>query len=200
MDRPAGKRGALDRTVNVLSLAAGWALLGLAGLVGVEVVLRKIFTLSLKGVDEIGGYVLAIASVFAFVHALTTHAHIRVDIALKYFGPKLRAALHFAAYASLAAVAILLAWRSAAVWLKSLALGATAATPLGVPLVYPQGIWVVGLVAFALVSTWYAVDIAHTYVRQGPGRVEERFRADRLGEELRAEQVDMARRSREVRA
>jgi TRAP-type C4-dicarboxylate transport system permease small subunit len=197
VNRAAGKRWILDRAVDALSLSAGWALLGLSALVGVEVVLRKLFTHSLKGVDEMGGYVLAIASVFAFVYALTTHAHIRVDLALKYFGPKLRAALHFTAYALLAAVANLLAWRCVAVWLKSLALGATAATPLGVPLVYPQGIWAVGALGFALVSTWYAVDVALTLARKGPDRVEERFRADRLNDEIRAEQLDVARRSGE---
>lgn len=189
----------MKRGVNLLALAAGWALLALSGLVGFEVVARKLFTFSVKGVDEIGGYVLAIGSTFGFVYALAQHAHIRVDIVFRYLSPGVRALLHLLAFVTLAAFAALLAWHGAAVWLRSISLDAIAPTPLGTPLVYPQGLWVFGLAVFALLAAWMAADLLITFVRKGGTAVDQRFHADRLDEEFKAEQLDAARRAAEGR-
>ena len=185
----------MKRLLDLLALAAGWALLGLSLLVGFEVLARKLFTFSVKGVDEIGGYVLAVGSAFGFIYALVQHAHIRVDIVFKYLRPATRAVLHLLAYVALASFAGLLVWRAAAVWLRSISLDAIAPTPLGTPLVFPQGLWVFGLAVFAIVAAWTAARLMITFVREGAGAVDRQFHADRLEEELRAEQLDAARRA-----
>ena len=181
--------------LDLIALAAGWALLALSLLVAFEVVGRKLFTYSVKGVDEIGGYILAIASAFGFIYTLTQHGHIRVDIIFKYLRPATRAVLHLLAYVTLAAFAALLAWRGVAVWLQSISLDAVAPTPLGTPLVLPQGLWAFGLTIFALLAVGLAVDLAITLVRTGPVEVDKRFHADRLDEEFHAEQLDAVRRA-----
>jgi TRAP-type C4-dicarboxylate transport system permease small subunit len=185
----------VKRLLDLLALAAGWALFGLSLLVGFEVLARKLFTFSVKGVDEIGGYVLAVGSAFGFIYALVQHAHIRVDIVFRYLGPATRAVLHLLAYVALAIFAGLLVWRAVAVWLRSISLDAIAPTPLGTPLVYPQGLWVFGLAVFAIATTWMAVRLMITFVRDGADAVDAQFHADRLEEELRAEQLDAARRA-----
>ena len=49
----------------------------------VEMVTRKLFNFSLQGVDEIGGYTLAVTSALGlFVHAAGTRGHTRVDFLL----------------------------------------------------------------------------------------------------------------------
>lgn len=184
----------MRRALDALALGAGWALLALAGLVGFEVIARKFFAYSLKGVDEIGGYVLAVASAAGFIYTLALGGHIRVDIVFKYLGARWRAALHAIAYASLAAFAALLVWRAAAVWLQSSSLDAVAPTPLATPLVLPQGLWVFGLAAFALFAVILAIEIGWTLVRNGAAEVDRRFHADRLEDELKAEQRDAERR------
>lgn len=163
-------------------------------LVGFEVVARKFFSYSVKGVDEIGGYVLAIASAAGFIYTLVQFGHIRVDIVLKYLDARWRAVSHVLAYVSLTAFAVLLAWRCAAVWLRSAELEAIAPTPLGTPLVLPQGLWVLGLGVFAALALVVAVEALVTLVRRGPSEVEARFHADRLEDELKAEQEAAARR------
>ena len=195
LDARARAGRVFGRGLDLIALAAGWALLALSVLVGFEVMARKFFTFSVKGVDEIGGYVLALASAFGFIYTLTQHGHIRVDIVFKYLRPGMRATLHLLAFALLAAFAVLLAWCSAAVWLRSISLDAIAPTPLGTPLVYPQGIWVFGLIVFALLAVAMALDIGITFLRKGPLEVDRRFHADRLDEEFRAEQLDAARRA-----
>ncbi len=185
----------MKRALDLLALAAGWALLALSALVGFEVVARKLFVVSVKGVDEIGGYVLAVGSAFGFIYALTQHAHIRVDIVFKYLPPTVRALLHLLAFVTLAAFAGVLAWHGAAVWLRSISLDAIAPTPLGVPLVYPQGLWVFGLTVFALLAAWMAADLLVTFLRKGGVAVDQRFHADRLEAEFKAEQLDARRRA-----
>lgn len=185
----------LERGLDVLALAAGWALLALSLLVGFEVIVRKLFAFSVKGVDEIGGYVLAVASVAGFIYCLAQHGHIRVDIAFKYFAPRWRALLHLLAYLTLAGFAALLAWRGAAVWLRSISLDAVAPTPLATPLGYPQGVWVFGLAVFAVLAATLSVNLALTLLRKGSEEVEKHFHADRLGEEFEAERRNAERRA-----
>jgi TRAP-type C4-dicarboxylate transport system permease small subunit len=184
----------MKRALDALALGAGWALVALAGLVGFEVLARKFFAYSLKGVDEIGGYALAAASAAGFIYALALGGHIRVDIALKHLRPRARAVLHLAAYVTLAAFAGLLVWRTAAVWMRSASLDAVAPTPLGTPLVLPQGVWLFGLAIFALFAFLLVWEVCRTFVRQGAGEVDRRFYADRLQEELEAERRDAQRR------
>ena len=54
--------------------------LGLAVVVTVETVARKVFNVSLQGADELGGYALAVGSTIAFSLALMGRNHIRVDV------------------------------------------------------------------------------------------------------------------------
>lgn len=180
--------------LDVLALGAGWALLGLSGLVGFEVLARKFFAFSLKGVDEIGGYVLAVSTAAGFIYTLALRAHIRVDILFKYLGARVRAVLHVAAYVTLCAFAVLLAWRGAVVWMRSASLDAVAPTPLGTPLVLPQGLWILGLAVFAAFSAALAIAGCFALVRHGPVEVERRFHGNRLEEELNAERLDAERR------
>lgn len=190
---------AFGRGFDILALAAGWALFALSVLVGFEVVARKLFAFSLKGVDEIGGYVLAVASAVGFIYALVQHGHIRVNVAFRYLGPRLRALLHLAAYATLAAFAALLAWRGVSVWSRSISLDAVAPTPLATPLWIPQGAWILGLIVFAALAIWLAVDLGWTLLRKGSAAVDRRFHADRMLEELEAERRSALRRAADSR-
>jgi TRAP-type C4-dicarboxylate transport system permease small subunit len=186
---------AFGRGFDLLALAAGWALFALSILVGFEVVARKLFAFSLKGVDEVGGYVLAVASAVGFIYALVQHGHIRVNVVFRYFGPRLRALLHLTAYVTLAAFAVLLAWRGVSVWLRSISLDAVAPTPLATPLWIPQGAWILGLIAFAALGVALAMDLGWTLLRKGAAAVERRFHADRMLEELEAERRSALRRA-----
>ena len=141
-----------ERVMRFLALAAGYALLVQAILTAVEIVSRKIFNHSLQGVDELGGYALAISASVGFGYAAVTHAHTRVDFALRHLPVTLRAVLHVLASLVLLAVSSGMLWFAVKSLRQSIRLGATATTPLQTPLWLPQGMWVVGFAMFALVS------------------------------------------------
>ena len=57
---------ALGPLARLFALIAGYAVLGLALLITAEVLLRKLFNVSLQGSAEFGGYTLATLAAFGF--------------------------------------------------------------------------------------------------------------------------------------
>jgi len=139
-----------------VALAGGWWLLALSLLTCVEILLRKFASISLQGVDEIGGYTLAIFSSLSFAWALVAKSHARVDFLLGRMPALARAVLNAGAYVLLAAFAIYAALRGWTVLDESLEFQARANSPLQTPLWIPQGAWLAGLVVFALAAGAFA--------------------------------------------
>ena len=73
---------AIRRANVILSLAGGYILLLLSLVIVFEILARKLFSYSLQGVDEIGGYVVAGTGAFGFAYALIERTHTRIDIVL----------------------------------------------------------------------------------------------------------------------
>jgi TRAP-type C4-dicarboxylate transport system permease small subunit len=131
----------------------GGALLFAACLmIGAEVVGRKLFNFSFEGVDELSGYVLAIASAWAFAFTLLSRTHVRIDTLYVTMPPRVRAAMDLLAITSIVAFFGFVAWFAWLLLQRSLLLGSKAMTPLQTPLSIPQGFWVAGLVFFVLVA------------------------------------------------
>ncbi|GGX84388.1 C4-dicarboxylate ABC transporter permease [Litchfieldella qijiaojingensis] len=143
---------AAHRLAHVAAIAAGYAALGLSGLITFEVIARKLFSFSLQGVDELGGYVLAIGVAFSFAYALLHRAHTRVDVLLMMLPAALRAPLNVLAATLLAAFATFMLWRGVETLRETLEFGSRASTPLQTPLWIPQSLWVMGLAVFAALA------------------------------------------------
>ena len=132
-------------------------MLAAAVVIGIEVVLRKMFLISLGGADEMASYALAIGTVWALSFALIERAHIRVDVLYMRLPNRIAATFDILALVSVVAFAGVLTWFATHVWSTSWSFGSTANTPIGTPLWIPQGLWVLGLVVFvltAIVLTW----------------------------------------------
>ena len=166
----------------------GLMMLAAAVIIGVEVVLRKMFLVSLGGADEMASYALAIGTVWALSFALIERAHIRVDALYMRLPKRIGAACDILALLSVLAFTSILTWFAAHVFLTSWSFGATANTPIGTPLWIPQGLWVLGLVVFVLTSVvliwrtsaaFLAGDIAAVSRIAGTKSIEEE-----LGEEV----------------
>lgn len=130
----------------------GLVFVTLAGFVAVETVMRKLFNRSLQGVDELGGYALAIGAALAFAIALSTRAHIRIDVVHDRLPKVLRVALNILALPTLAVAALaiaLMAWYALA---ETISFSATAQTPWATPLKYPQALWLAALLVFVAVA------------------------------------------------
>lgn len=155
----------MRRLVELLSTLGGWALILYTFLVGFEIVGRRFFGYSLQGVDEIGGYLMAVVVALGFSHALYHRAHIRIDLLLAHLSRPLTMWLNVAAMASLAVFAIFLVGRAWIVLAQSYQMGAVSSTPLLTPLVVPQSVWVAALVLFVLAACSRLVQVLRHALR-----------------------------------
>lgn len=144
------------RLAHGAAIAAGYASLGLSLLITFEVVARKLFNFSLQGVDEIGGYVLAIGVSFSFAYALLHRAHTRVDVLLTRLPRLLQAPLNTIAILLLSGFSAFMLWRAVETLKETLEFGSLASTPLQTPLWIPQSLWVIGLGVFSVLTVLLA--------------------------------------------
>lgn len=159
-----------ERAARLGALFAGYAALALSVAIAVEVVGRKLFAFSLQGVDEIGGYVMAVGVTLSFAFALGERAHTRVDLVIARLPVGLRAPLNALAAVALFVFAAFMAWRGASVLDDSIAYQSRASTPLQTPLWLPQGLWLAGLLLFATLAGLFAGRAVWLLVR---GRIRE---------------------------
>ena len=132
------------------AIMAGWALLVISFATVIEILGRKYFGFSFRGLDELGGYLLAGVSAFGFAYALSKHSHMRVTLLFPYVPASVQSLLNALAMVSLAAMAAFCAFRGGAEVLELVMTGKRSNTPLSVQLWIPQSIWFVGMVLFAV--------------------------------------------------
>jgi TRAP-type C4-dicarboxylate transport system permease small subunit len=149
----------MRRLTDWLAVAAGWSLVVYSVAVGVEIIGRRYLGFSLQGVDEIGGYLMAVIVAIGFSGALYSHAHIRIDLLLPRLSRPTALWLNVAAVGSIVAFAIFLLWQGVRVLVQSHALHAVAPTPLLTPLVVPETIWVVALLYFVVAGAAFFVKV-----------------------------------------
>jgi TRAP-type C4-dicarboxylate transport system permease small subunit len=172
----------------------GLAFLVLAVAVTAETIMRKVFNRTLQGVDELGGYILALAGAMSFAVALVARAHIRIDIVHDHLPAPLRVALNLLANLAIFVCALALLRMAWFAYDESAALGATAQTPWATPLKYPQALWVVALLPFLLVCGFEVVRILALLFR-GEFRTVDRLYGPRTAqEELEEELADLKTR------
>ena len=128
-----------DRIETVLATVFGSIFLGLAVVVTIETLARKLFNVSLQGADELGGYALAVGSTLSFSLALMGRAHIRVDVFHDRFPARAQAVLNWISIVSMAAFGVFIAWVAFKVIGDTLQYGSTAQTPWATPLIWPAG-------------------------------------------------------------
>lgn len=143
----------LLRSLNErLAIAAGGLLLISVCVTLFDVIARP-FGLSLGGTDELSGYAMAIATGWGVCYALTTQAHVRIDLLRARVRAAAQSWFDVIAIFSVAAVALAVAYRAWPVLAKTLQTGATANTTLETPLWIPQSLWLAGWIWFAVSAT-----------------------------------------------
>ena len=131
----------------------GGALILLAAiLIGIDVSLRKLFSVSIGGADELAGYALAIGTAWALAAALLDRAHIRIDSLYVFFPAPVRILLDFIGLALFVGFFALVGWHGIGVVQQSWISGSRSQSALETPVVVPQIIWLAGLGVFVLVG------------------------------------------------
>lgn len=188
----------MRRIEDILATVFGAIFIVLAFTVTVETLVRKIFNFSLQGVDELGGYSLAIGSTLAFALAVVGRNHIRVDVFHDRFPRGLKAVLNWLSIVLLAALALLFVLVSWRVLSESLEYGSTAQTPWATPLIYPQSLWYAGLVLFLLMAAGFAARATWLLASGRIDELNEEFHAKSAKEELKEELEDLKHRQAET--
>lgn len=177
---PKSKTGQLlpeERLMRFLGLGAGYALLIQAVVTTIEIVSRKLFNHSFQGVDELGGYALAISGSIGFGYAAVTCAHTRIDLVLAKLPLIARSILHLIATIIIMFVASGMFWYGLRSLLQSIKYGAISTTPLQIPLWIPQIIWVVGLALFAVVTLVTVLRVLYMLIQGDLGGIEQQVKA-----------------------
>lgn len=157
----------MRRLAEKLGVAVGWALLLYCFAVGLEIVGRRFFSFSLQGVDEYGGYLMALIVAVGFSCALYSGSHIRIDILLPKLPQRLRLWLNAAALGALFLFSVFLVWRGSDVVMQSYQLKSVAPTPLLTPIAVPQALWVAALALFVAATTLVFIRSVRIALRGG---------------------------------
>jgi len=177
----------MRRFEDILASAFGAIFIVLAFAVTVETLVRKLFNFSLQGVDELGGYSLAIGSTIAFALAIVGRNHIRVDVFHDRFPRGLKALLNWLSIVLLAGMAVLFVIVSWRVLVESLEYRSTAQTPWATPLIYPQSLWYAGLVLFMAMAVIFAARATWLLFTRRVDQLNIEFHAKSAKEELKEE-------------
>jgi TRAP-type C4-dicarboxylate transport system permease small subunit len=172
----------------------GIAFLGLALAVAVETFSRKVLNVSLQGVDELGGYILAVGGALSFAVALVGRTHIRIDVVHDLLPKPVRVALNVISVLLLLIAAIAIAWMAWIALSDSILFNATAQTPWATPLRYPQGAWLAALALFVLVAALLVAQVVGLLLTGRTDDLDRRFGPRGAKEELADELADIAAR------
>ncbi len=160
-------RRALAPAARYATIACGWVVLAYAVALTAEILGRKFFATSFRGIDELGGFVLAISASIGASYAMVHGNHTRVDVFLVRFPRPIQRILNALALVLFAGFAGFAAWRGGVVLRDTLAYGSTA-TNLEQPLWVPQALWLGGLGLLAAVTLAYAVHASYLLIRGRP--------------------------------
>lgn len=142
--------GLADRGSRNAALAGGLLILAAAVLVSVDVILRKLLSVTVGGADELSGYALAIGSAWSFAFVLLHRGNVRIDALYQHLPQVLAAVCDMLAILSLLAFVSLVTWHGSSVLAHSWNVGARSNSSLAVPLVIPQALWWAGYAWFVV--------------------------------------------------
>ncbi len=149
-----GALGVLDHVATALAYVSGGVLLLASFFITVDVVGRRFLHFSSKATDEFGGYALLFGGMLALAFALTTGAHVRIDVLMPHIPPWARSVLNYAALVAMTAFASIIAFYVWKLAIESYLMDARAMSFLRTPLFVPQGGLAIG---FSLLAVHGAV-------------------------------------------
>lgn len=132
----------------------GGALLACAVMVSGDVIMRKIFSITMSGSDEVTGYVFAVATTWAYSYCLIHRSHVRIDALYNLLPSWLQSVLDAFGLMLLLFYMVYLTNKSLTVFLTSWRRDSVSITTLAVHLWIPQLLWVAGLCWFVLTLTF----------------------------------------------
>lgn len=182
----------MDRLLQAAHAVSRWGawfsgvlLILAAFVVGVDVLIRRFFNLSLGGADELSGFALAIGVGWSMGFTLLHRAHVRIDSAYILLPRTVRAALDILGLVAFIGFMGLVTWHGYGVFQQSFQVGARTMSRMATPLAVPQFLWVVGLTVFLLIASVLLVSAIMALVRGDWSAVQRQVGSRSVQDELR---------------
>jgi TRAP-type C4-dicarboxylate transport system permease small subunit len=172
-------------------IAFGTVMIALSLVVTVETIIRKVFSISLGGVDELSGYAIAIGAPLAFAVASIEQSHIRINLLYMKLPRLAQAVLNTVAAISIGVLAVFFLYFSVSTLTDTIAYRSIAQTPWATPLVYPQSIWVATGVVFAAVAVFLGFRSLCLLIHSDTTTLVRSFGPERVEDEVAAELEDL---------
>jgi TRAP-type C4-dicarboxylate transport system permease small subunit len=176
------------------AIAFGSIMILLSIIVTFETIIRKLFSISLGGVDELSGYAVSIGAFLAFAVASLEHSHIRINLLYVKLPRRTQAVLNAVAAFAIAILAVSFLVFAISTLRDTIAYKSIAQTPWATPLVYPQFVWVVTSTVFAVVATILVGRAGWLLLRGDTDTLTRKFGPERVEDELAAELQSLKQR------
>lgn len=150
----------IDLLAGWMTACAGWLFVLCAGFITFDVIARKFFGFSSRSTTELSGYMLGVGIAWGLAGALDARAHVRIDILIQKIPAGIRGYLHWLALAALAIFAGFLVYGAWHTTMESWEFRATDNSLLKTPLIIPQGLWLIGICVFGLMTTLRVLEVA----------------------------------------
>lgn len=181
----------MTRLARLSAITFGAIMIVLSLAIAAETILRKFFSFSLGGVDELGGYAVAVVAPLTFLVAAQQQAHIRINVLHARLPQSLRGLLNVVSAACLSLLAMFLlyfTWKTVA---DTLAYRSIAQTPWATPLIYPQSLWLAAMATFTAGAVVIAARALAALIKGNWLVLDRQFGPGSATDELEAELSDL---------
>ena len=161
----------LVSSARAAAMAGGFGMLLVSVMVTVDVLLRKLFNVTLGGATEISGYVFAVATALSYPFVLLDRANIRIDVIYTLLSSRAKAILDLVA---LLLTLLFVGWLTTSVFQllgKSFGAGSMTVGTVIFPLWIPQFVWAFGYGLFTLTALYLAIRSLRALLRGDWGDV-----------------------------
>ncbi len=124
--------GGIDATVDLAGRATAWLCLGLALVMGANVLLRYGFSIGSIWMQELEWHILVPICLIGTSYALLHREHVRVDVVFQYLSPKAKSLVETVSAILGMSFAALVIWLSLAYVHQSWTIGEGTANPGGI--------------------------------------------------------------------
>ncbi len=147
----------LEKVSSWSVIGCGLLLVGMSLFIALEVILRKFFSVSTKGADELSAYTFAIICAWSLSYALIKKGHIRIDFLYTKLPHLVQRALDVFSFLALLSFVSPMTYYTFKTLQISIVRYSRANTPLQTPMWIPQILWFSGILFFFIVVTVYTL-------------------------------------------
>ena len=189
----------MERVGRWLGTLFGLLMLVLSVAVAVETLVRKLFSISLGGVDELSGYAIAVGAPLAFAVTLINRAHIRINLLHMRLSERVQSVLNALTAITLGGLALYLFIFTVRTVLDTYTFKSIAQTPWATPLIYPQTLWMIAMGVFAVCACVLAARSIQLAAKGRWEALNREFHPMSVEEELESELDDLKQRDSDER-